>query len=167
MSCFRSKTEAHKQSTRWPKRHKPHILHLDSLASLSTSPSLSLSPLATRSFDELTASSSPTIVCSLTPSSPEMHASLRSLLLSISPLLWSLSPSIPRDQDKIPTSPPLVFTGVSCHRFRHWRLRFPLLLFVFFLRHLNKVLTFDFNFFSTSCLDESVVALWLSNGKAT
>ncbi|KAG2325274.1 hypothetical protein Bca52824_008002 [Brassica carinata] len=29
-----SKTEAHKQPTRWPKRHKPHILHLDSLASL-------------------------------------------------------------------------------------------------------------------------------------
>jgi len=44
MSCFRSKTEAHKQPTRWPKRHKPHILHLDSLASLiDFSVSLSLS----------------------------------------------------------------------------------------------------------------------------
>ena len=124
--------------TRWPKTYK---LHIDSLASfIDFSVSLSLSfGENPRSFDELIASSSPHRPF-LNAVSPEMYAPI---LASLS-AQWKLLSSILSDQDKIPTTLPLVFTGVNFHRIRHWYLRLPLFSLVCFLGYLNKTLNFDF-----------------------
>ena len=141
---FRSCMKPSSRSRMAQETSRPHILHLGFLV---TPRLLSLSLSLCKKKPEAPTSSPPRLlrrtVCSSTPSPTGDAYLLRSLLLFSSRHFLS---SILCEPDKIPTSPPLVFTGVSFHRLHHSHLRFRLFLLVSFLRHLNKTLIFDFNF---------------------
>jgi len=117
----------------------------------STSPSLSLSPLATRSFDELTALSPPTIVCSSTPSSRRCMPSPILAPLYLAPAVTSLSFDSPwsrQDPD---------FTAARLHRRllsppSPLKIQVPFALLMSFSLDIDQTLTFDFNFFPARAL---------------